>query len=88
MRDPGMFEDPLCAQVGGDFWFPEVGADSIGNVAIATAKSICSQCTHRTECAEWGIRNESFGIWGGLTSRELSATRSKRNIKKREHFIA
>jgi hypothetical protein len=31
------------------------------------ARSICNNCEHKAECAEWGIYNERHGIWGGLT---------------------
>lgn len=78
MREPRQYEAPLCAQVGGDIWFPEQGGD---HTVISTAKSICNQCNHRVECAEWGIHYERFGIWGGLTNFQRNAIRRKRKIK-------
>ena len=44
------------------------------------AKSICRGCSHRIECAEWGIRKEAFGIWGGLAPRERLSVRRDRRI--------
>ena len=79
MREPREYENPLCAQIGGDFWFP----DNEGTVSFSEsqyAKSICKACTHKTECAEWGIHKEQFGIWGGLAPRERLAVRRVRRI--------
>lgn len=88
MREPRQYEAPLCAQVDGDVWFPEQGSD---HRVINIAKGICNQCNHRLECAEWGINNERFGIWGGLTNSQRNAIRRKRNIKlpreKREDIV-
>ena len=81
MRKPREYENPLCAEVSGDFWFPDTQAD-INAVQDATAaKSICRRCSHRTECAEWGIRKEYYGIWGGLTLRERQVIRRQKGIR-------
>ena len=80
MRRPDEFESPSCATVGGDFWFPEKGKESIGTIEVNYAKQICRSCPHQTECAEWGIINEAHGIWGGLVSRERYKIRRRRGI--------
>lgn len=77
MREPRNYEAPLCAQVDGEIWFPEKGASVTD---ISRAKSICNSCTHKFECAEWGIKHERFGIWGGLTVSELKLIRRKRKL--------
>lgn len=69
------FNNPLCAQVDGELWFPEKGGSSVA------AKKICSQCSHITDCAEWGIKHEVYGIWGGLSVVERKKIRRQRNIK-------
>jgi hypothetical protein len=84
VREPREYENPLCAEIGGDFWFPE--RDDPENRKLldpSYAKSICRSCIHKTECAQWGIKNERFGIWGGLTEyeRTLLRTRSKIRVK-------
>lgn len=84
MREPRDYEAPLCAQSGGDSWFPEVGGDNVTKIA----KGICNQCTHRIECAEWGIKYERFGIWGGLTELDRKTIRRKLKIVVREQHIA
>ena len=79
MREPRNYEAPLCAQVGdGDFWFPEVGYGTSYETVVA--RSICGKCVHQAECAEWGIRYERHGIWGGLTELDRTIIRKKRNI--------
>ena len=83
MREPREYENPLCAEIGGDFWFPEKDIEKRNSVDPTYAKSICRSCIHKTECAQWGIKNERFGIWGGLTEyeRTLLRTRSKIRVK-------
>jgi hypothetical protein len=78
MREPRNYEAPLCAEVDGDAWFPENGANGS---SVNIARVVCQRCTHRLECAEWGINYEKFGIWGGLTARQRVLIRRQRNIK-------
>lgn len=88
MRHPRLFEKPGCAEVGGDFWFPEKSDGLTNTVEMQIAKSICKKCPHQSECAEWGIVNESYGIWGGLVSRERQQIRSARGITLKESDVA
>lgn len=74
MRSPREFDNPLCAQVDGELWFPDKGGDT------RPAKKICDQCIHKTECAEWGIKHELIGVWGGLSGFERRLIRRKYNI--------
>jgi len=76
MRSPREFETPLCAQVDGELWFPEKGT-----APPVEARMICGRCSHKTECAEWGIKHETHGIWGGLSSRDRQRLRKQLNIK-------
>jgi WhiB family redox-sensing transcriptional regulator len=85
MREPREYENPLCAEIGGDFWFPE--RDNPENRKLldpSYAKSICRSCIHKTECAQWGIKNERFGIWGGLTEYERTLLRRRSNIRVKD----
>jgi len=76
MTAPWNFTEPACAEVGGDFWFPDK-ADTSSEMYLA--KSICGSCTHKTECLEWAINNERFGIWGGTTEMQRASIRRMRN---------
>jgi WhiB family redox-sensing transcriptional regulator len=88
MREPRFFENPACAEVGGDFWFPERTDGSMNTVEMVMAKSICRTCPHKAECAEWGIHNERFGIWGGLTQKDRRPIRKQLNIVLKGEDVA
>jgi WhiB family redox-sensing transcriptional regulator len=58
----------LCAQIGGDLWFPEHGEDQ------RPAKRICAACPVRWLCLDTAIqRQEQNGIFGGMNVRERRA---------------
>lgn len=58
-------EEALCAQVGGDEWFPDKGG------SVRDAKRICMACPVREACLQYALDNvERFGIWGGKSERE------------------
>lgn len=62
---PDWHAEALCAEVGGDFWFPEKGGST------RDAKRICAGCEVRDKCLAGAVeRRERFGIWGGLSERE------------------
>jgi WhiB family redox-sensing transcriptional regulator len=88
MREPRFYENPACAEIGGDFWFPEKSDGSMNSVEMIMAKSICNSCLHRSECAEWGIQKEYFGIWGGITEGERRFIRRERKITLKESDVA
>ena len=75
MREPARFEAPRCAEVDPELFFLEKG-DNFNPMV----RTICNGCDHKIECAEWGIKHEGFGIWGGLTPRERQRIRRERNI--------
>lgn len=59
-------EDALCAQVDPEVFFPETPGPA------RQAKELCRRCPVRNECLEYALTNrERFGIWGGLSGREL-----------------
>jgi WhiB family redox-sensing transcriptional regulator len=63
-------EEALCAQTGGDFFFPEPGS------SVRDAKRICALCPIRSTCLEFALSNdERFGVWGGLSEKERLALR-------------
>lgn len=65
---PAWMDDALCAQVDNDSFFPEKGGST------KAAKQVCVSCTVAAECLDFALGNgERFGIWGGLSERELRA---------------
>lgn len=95
MRGPWEYENPSCASVGGDFWFPEK-ANSKGamrtlsgtSFEVQMARKICNGCVHKSECGQWGLLHEKFGIWGGLTEADRVIYRKRLNIIVEEVGIA
>jgi len=62
-------DDALCAEVGGDMFFPEVG----GNDTVRVAKSVCDRCAVAASCAVWlaGFSDaaDRYGIAGAMSPR-------------------
>lgn len=81
---PWEFEQPLCAEVGVEVFYIEDRDDPEKRSGVRadydSAKRVCNFCLHKTDCAEWGIRNEIHGVWGGLTPQERSEIRKRRKI--------
>lgn len=79
LRRPWDFEDPLCAEVGVEIFFNVDKDDSkILHVPLgeySMARKICEKCVHKIECAQWGIENETHGVWGGLSPNERNKIR-------------
>lgn len=52
----------LCAQIGGDMFFPPKGGSD------RSAKIICAMCDVRIQCLKWALDNHEIyeGIYGGL----------------------
>lgn len=69
-------DDALCAQVGGDFWFPEKGETATSR----QAKEICNACPVRTQCLEYAVTGHiTWGIFGGVSARERALLTQERN---------
>lgn len=63
-------DEALCAEVGGDFWFPENGASA------GDAKRICNECPVRTQCLEYAVTGHiTWGIFGGVSPKGRAAMR-------------
>jgi hypothetical protein len=83
--NPKTFEKPLCAEVGYQFFYIDDEDDKTVNPRTANSSytiaiKICHSCVHQTDCAEWGIRKERWGVWGGLTPTDRNRIRKNKNI--------
>lgn len=83
LRLPRDYENPLCAEVSPTFFYIDDVDEQDSDTSQKTyneAAEICKNCSHIEECAEWGIRNERHGFWGGLSPHDRIAIRRKRKI--------
>ena len=82
-RGPWEFEEPLCAEVGVEIFYTddkdEKKVESMSTYAMAN--SICKKCPHKNECAEWAIKHELFGFWGGLSPKERTNIRRDKRMQ-------
>lgn len=46
----------------------------------AQAKHLCLICPHITECLDYALAHEDYGIWGGTSERQRSLLRRNLNI--------
>lgn len=86
---PKTFNKPLCAEVGATFFYIDDDDDETinietANVSYQVALEVCKKCIHISDCAEWGIRKERWGVWGGLTPPQRSEIRRKKKITLKE----
>lgn len=78
MRGPWNFEEPRCKGIDTDMYYPAEDNGAFPEKKLLV--SICGSCIHQDECADWGIRNEVHGIWGGLTEPQRRVIRKQKNI--------
>jgi WhiB family redox-sensing transcriptional regulator len=66
-------------------WFPEPGEHD----KLKKARSICSKCPVKKQCLEYAVEtNQTIGIWGALSSRQLRAERKRRRLQKNNIIVA
>lgn len=87
LTPPWEFKEALCAEIGTEVFFIEDKDEIIDRSKQADysiAKRVCQKCIHLTECGEWAINKEKFGLWGGFTPQERKKIRRARNITIQE----
>jgi WhiB family redox-sensing transcriptional regulator len=57
-------------------YFPEKGTAGNAN-EFGWAKQMCDECPVKKRCAEYALRWEVHGIWGGLSSTDRREARKK-----------
>jgi WhiB family transcriptional regulator, redox-sensing transcriptional regulator len=71
----GMKFPPACENFPEAF-FPDQNASGFMSMSNM-AKKMCDNCPVKAMCAEYGIRWEVEGIWGGISPRERQNLRAK-----------
>jgi WhiB family transcriptional regulator, redox-sensing transcriptional regulator len=70
---PGWHRDAACAQVGGDWWFPEPHE----RIPAAVLR-VCADCPARRACLLFALQNDVLhGVWAALNPAELWALRQR-----------
>ena len=66
--DQSWADHALCAQIGGDAFFPDAG------VSNRAAKAVCGRCPVTDPCLAYALSSgQESGVWGGLSERERRA---------------
>lgn len=76
------FDKPLCAEVDPEmFFYPDTKDPKLQtDYSPRKAKKICQKCQHIKPCAEYGLYNRVFGVWGGLSATDRDLIRKLRGI--------
>jgi WhiB family redox-sensing transcriptional regulator len=78
------WDNAACGSEDPELFFPREGATSEEKRnAEWTAKRICLHCPVRGRCLQVAIeRDETYGIWGGLSARERAKSRTRVSAAK------
>jgi hypothetical protein len=68
-----------CVDMSTSFFFPDPRTKGITK-EMRKAIDTCNSCLVRIECADYGVRHEMYGIWGGLTESHRVALRKELGI--------
>jgi len=68
-------DDAICRGVPLNLFFPERGEP-----VTSVIKDLCTECPVRTDCLEYALHHERYGVWGGLTEDQRQKIRRERNI--------
>lgn len=73
-------DQALCAQIGGDWWFPRKGGSP------RVARKVCAQCPVREACLAYALEIDAeWGVWGGKTEIERRKLRRGTLACERNH---
>jgi WhiB family redox-sensing transcriptional regulator len=82
--------DAACSGMDGDMFYDDMTVhESVTEYGYYTStapkqhamlRRVCANCPVKVECAEFAIKHERFGFWGGLTAMERHSIRSMKNI--------
>lgn len=70
---PYVTGNEACLDSDPDLFFSDFAED------IREAKAICSFCPQVETCAAYGLKQENYGVWGGLSAAERYKIRGNRD---------
>lgn len=75
----------LAACVGTpiDWWFPTAAKNDEGGDGCAPpeAVALCAQCPVRGDCLDHAIRHEQFGVWAGMSAKQITRLRRAAGVR-------
>lgn len=74
MKYPQFTGNEPCRSMPIELYYPENGSPH------KTVVALCNVCDVLEQCRMWGLRHESFGLWGGLTEQDRQRMRRALNI--------
>ena len=80
MDRPKWMANANCAGTSADLFFTPLiedgGTKNYSAKLYAEARKVCSGCTVKAECLEWGMSDIYYGMYGGLSPLE------RRNLRQ------
>jgi len=70
---------PACENYP-DAFFPEKGASGLAQ-ELKWAIDTCKECPIMKDCANYAIKYERHGVWGGMTAEERKTARRAMNLE-------
>lgn len=81
MLDLSWQERASCKGIPTDFFYTSRESGNPKQLEYLSAlRRVCSECPVLSECADYGIKHEKYGFFGGLTESERRAIRGKQGI--------
>ena len=75
-------EKAACQGKGNELFFSDSTFRTVNKKMIEQAKNVCRTCSVSADCLAYAINeDERFGIWGGYSSKELSALKTYFSIQ-------
>ena len=59
------------------FYVIEEERSALQLIGADTLRRICGSCPILEDCLDYGMRNENYGMWGGLMTKERNALKSQ-----------
>jgi hypothetical protein len=66
-----------CLSTDPEAFFP---ADNMVGEVAKILRRVCEPCELKAECAQWAIRHEAHGFWGGMTPSDRQRYRKKYGV--------
>jgi hypothetical protein len=82
------FSKANCKNQPTKWWFPEWPMTKQLITTSNQAKKVCSTCSIKQKCLEYGIATNSFGIWGGINLYEGKTEYRKYKPKQKQEQSA